>query len=119
MCISQSDYPDLLIESDSLQELRTREQLDYGYDHLDVARDLIRSWKLPETWSTLIQCCQSPTPTSAPPGQAKTLSGNICANAPYSTCVIRLHPKARAATGAGGKGFVNVPSGDVIVTGLK
>ena len=79
MCISQSDYPDLLIESDSLQELRTREQLDYGYDHLDVARDLIRSWKLPETWSTLIQCCQSPTPTSAPSCNALAVHLNYLA----------------------------------------
>lgn len=76
MCISQSDYPDVLIESDSLQKLRTSEQLCYGYDHLDVALNLIQSWNLPETWSTLIRCCQSPAPPSSPS---------------YSTLAIRLN----------------------------
>ena len=79
MCISQSGYPDVLIQSDSLQELRTREQLCYSYDHLDVARNLIRSWNLPETWSTLIQCCQSPTPPSPPSYNALAVRLNYLA----------------------------------------
>ena len=79
MCISQSDYPDVLIESDSLQELRTREQLCYGYDHLDVALNLIQSWNLPETWSTLIRCCQSPTPPSVPSYNALAIRLNYLA----------------------------------------
>lgn len=79
MCISQSGYPDVLIQSDSLQELRTREQLCYSYDHLDVARNLIRLWNLPETWSTLIQCCQSPTPPSPPSYNALAVRLNYLA----------------------------------------
>lgn len=79
MCISQSGYPDVLIQSDSLQELRTREQLCYSYDHLDVARNLIRLWNLPETWSTLIQCCQSPTPPSRPSYNALAIRLNYLA----------------------------------------